>query len=115
MPYPGDEPTGLRHDRPHRDRPFRNRNSSLPRDALCLAPGPGGGGAPDLASLRRETEKAKQELTGLRTAQLLEVNDRLVQAAVQADTAAQTAVSSLDALTRLDPARRAHRRHPPGC
>jgi len=54
----------------------------------------------DLGSLRRETEKAKQELNGLRTAQLLEVNDRLVQAAVQADTAAQTAVSSLDELTR---------------
>ena len=54
----------------------------------------------DLASLRRETEKAKQELNGLRTAQLIEVNDRLVQAAVQADTAAQTAVSSLDELTR---------------
>jgi len=54
----------------------------------------------DLASLRRETEKAKQELSGLRTAQVLEVNDRLVQAAVQADTAAQTAVSSLDELTR---------------
>jgi len=54
----------------------------------------------DLASLRRETEKVRQELSGLRTAQLLEVNDRLVQAAVQADTAAQTAVSSLDELTR---------------
>ncbi|MCE9658879.1 MAG: diguanylate cyclase [Burkholderiales bacterium] len=54
----------------------------------------------DLASLRRETEKAKQELSGLRTAQLLEVNDRLVQAAVHADTAAQTAVSSLDELNR---------------
>jgi diguanylate cyclase (GGDEF)-like protein len=54
----------------------------------------------DLGSLRRETDKAKQELSGLRTAQLLEVNDRLVQAAVQADTAAQTAVSSLDELTR---------------
>ena len=54
----------------------------------------------DLASLRRETEKAKQELSGLRTAHLLEVNDRLVQAAVQADTAAQTAVSSLDELSR---------------
>ena len=54
----------------------------------------------DLASLRRETVQAKQELSGLRTAQLLEVNDRLVQAAVQADTAAQTAVSSLDELTR---------------
>jgi len=54
----------------------------------------------DLASLRRETEKAKQELSGLRTAQLHEVNNRLVQAAVQADTAAQTAVSSLDELTR---------------
>jgi diguanylate cyclase (GGDEF)-like protein len=54
----------------------------------------------DLASLRRETAQAKQELSGLRTAQLLEVNDRLVQAAVQADTAAQTAVSSLDELTR---------------
>ena len=54
----------------------------------------------DLASLRRETVQAKQELSGLRTTQLLEVNDRLVQAAVQADTAAQTAVSSLDELTR---------------
>ncbi len=54
----------------------------------------------DLASLRRETVQAQQELSGLRTAQLLEVNDRLVAAAVHADTAAQTAVSSLDELTR---------------
>ena len=54
----------------------------------------------DLAGLRREFGQAKEELSSLRTAQLMEVNDQLVQAAVHADTAAQTAVSSLDDLTR---------------
>jgi hypothetical protein len=77
------------------------RNSSPPRDARspCSRRRPRRC-APTSASLRRETEKAKQELNGLRTAQLLEVNDQLVQAAVHADTVAQTAVSSLDELTR---------------
>jgi diguanylate cyclase (GGDEF)-like protein len=54
----------------------------------------------DLASLRRDLAQVKQELSGLRTAQLLEVNAELVQAAVHADSVAQTAVSSLDELAR---------------
>ncbi|MEO7851833.1 MAG: diguanylate cyclase [Rubrivivax sp.] len=70
------------------------------RRTLALLQAQGEAMRADLGSLRRETEKAKQELSGLRTAQLLEVNGRLVQAAVHADTAAQTAVSSLDELTR---------------
>jgi diguanylate cyclase (GGDEF)-like protein len=54
----------------------------------------------ELAGLRRDLAKAKDELSGLRTAQLLEVNAELVQAAVHADSVAQTAVSSLDELAR---------------
>jgi diguanylate cyclase (GGDEF)-like protein len=54
----------------------------------------------ELAGLRRDLAKVKDELSGLRSAQLLELNDELVQAAVHADTAAQTAVSSLDELAR---------------
>ncbi|MDQ6640302.1 MAG: diguanylate cyclase [Pseudomonadota bacterium] len=54
----------------------------------------------DLASLRRDLAKAKDELSGLRRAQLLEVNAELVEAAVHADSVAQTAVSSLDELAR---------------
>ncbi|MGZ5184116.1 MAG: diguanylate cyclase domain-containing protein [Caldimonas sp.] len=54
----------------------------------------------DLSNLRRELAQARQELSGLRTAQLVEVNEQLVQAAVHADSAAQTAFSSLDELTR---------------
>ena len=55
----------------------------------------------DLAAMRRELAQGKEQLLNLRTVQLLEVNEQLVQAAVQADSAAQTAVSSLDELTRL--------------
>ena len=114
MPWPGDEPTGLRHDRRTVTDPSEQEQLAAARRTLALLQAQAEAVRADLASLRRETEKAKQELSGLRTAQLLEVNDRLVQAAVQADTAAQTAVSSLDELTRVDPARRADRRHRPG-
>ena len=55
----------------------------------------------DLSNLRREFVKAQQDFNGLRTAQLMEVNEQLVLAAVHADTAAQTAVSSLDELARF--------------
>ncbi len=54
----------------------------------------------ELAGVRRDLANAKDELGGLRTAQLLEVNAELVQAAVHADSVAQTAVSSLDELAR---------------
>jgi diguanylate cyclase (GGDEF)-like protein len=55
----------------------------------------------DLAELRRQFVKAQQDFHSLRTAQLMEVNEQLVLAAVHADTAAQTAVSSLDELARF--------------
>ena len=54
----------------------------------------------ELAGLRRDLAKAKDELSGLRTAQLREANTELVQAAVRADSVAQTAVSTLDELAR---------------
>ena len=54
----------------------------------------------DLTSLRRELAQVRQELSNLRTTQVLEVNAELVQAAVHADSVAQTAVSSLDELAR---------------
>ncbi len=54
----------------------------------------------ELAGLRRDLAKAKDELSGLRSSQLLEVSTELVQAAVHADSVAQTAVSSLDELAR---------------
>jgi diguanylate cyclase (GGDEF)-like protein len=54
----------------------------------------------ELAAMRRELAQARQELSNVRTAQLLEVNAELVQAAVHADSVAQTAVSSLDELAR---------------
>ncbi|HSC65469.1 MAG TPA: diguanylate cyclase [Caldimonas sp.] len=54
----------------------------------------------ELAGLRRDLAKAKDELSGLRSAQLLEANAELVQAAVHADNVAQTAVSTLDELAR---------------
>jgi diguanylate cyclase (GGDEF)-like protein len=54
----------------------------------------------ELAGLRRDLAKAKDELGGLRTAQVLDANAELVQAAVHADSVAQTAVSSLDELAR---------------
>ena len=54
----------------------------------------------DLARMRRELADAQLELGNLRATQLLEVNAELVQAAVRADSVAQTAVSSLDELAR---------------
>jgi diguanylate cyclase (GGDEF)-like protein len=54
----------------------------------------------DLAKMRRELAQVQQELSNLRTMQVLEVNAELVQAAVHADSVAQTAVSSLDELAR---------------
>ena len=41
----------------------------------------------DLANLRREFVKAQQDFNGLHTAQLMEVNEQLVLAAVHANTA----------------------------
>jgi len=54
----------------------------------------------DLAHLRRELAQVTDELSHLRSARVLEGSEQLVQAAVHADTAAQTAVSSLGELTR---------------
>src|SRR5690349_5231573 len=54
----------------------------------------------ELAQLRRELAQVQEELSTLRTKQVLEVNAELVQAAVHADSVAQTAVSSLDELAR---------------
>ncbi len=54
----------------------------------------------DLASLRRELARTREELSGLRAAHLREADEQLVLAAVHADSAAQTAVSSLDELAR---------------
>lgn len=54
----------------------------------------------DLANLRRELAQVSEELSHLRTARAAEGSRQLVQAAVHADTVAQTAVSSLDELTR---------------
>ena len=54
----------------------------------------------ELTRLRRELAQVQQELSNLRRAQVLEVNAELVQAAVHADSVAQTAVSSLDELAR---------------
>jgi diguanylate cyclase (GGDEF)-like protein len=54
----------------------------------------------ELAAMRRELSQVQQELGNLRTKQVLEVNTELVQAAVHADSVAQTAVSSLDELAR---------------
>jgi diguanylate cyclase (GGDEF)-like protein len=54
----------------------------------------------DLAGLRRELAQVKDELSQLRSLPALQANAELVEAAVHADTAAQTAVSSLDELAR---------------
>ena len=54
----------------------------------------------DLTKMRRELAQVRQELSDLRTKQVLESNAELVQAAVHADSVAQTAVSSLDELAR---------------
>ena len=50
--------------------------------------------------MRRELAQVREELSDLRTKQVLEANAELVQAAVHADSVAQTAVSSLDELAR---------------
>ncbi len=54
----------------------------------------------DLANLRRELAQVTDELSNLLSSRVLQGSEQLVQAAVYADTAAQTAVSSLDELTR---------------
>ena len=54
----------------------------------------------ELAGLRRDLARTKDELSGVRSTQLLEANAELVQAAVHADSVAQTAVSTLDELAR---------------
>src|SRR5687768_9624348 len=54
----------------------------------------------ELSRLRRDLAQVQQDFTGLRAAQLLEANERLVLAALQADTIAETAISNLDQLSR---------------
>ena len=54
----------------------------------------------ELANLRRELAQVTDELSHLSSDTVLEGSEQLVQAAVHADSAAQTAVSSLDELTR---------------
>jgi diguanylate cyclase (GGDEF)-like protein len=54
----------------------------------------------ELAALRRELSRARDELRSLRSAQVQEADAQLVRAAVNADSAAQSAVTSLDELTR---------------
>ncbi|HSW06915.1 GGDEF domain-containing protein [Aquabacterium sp.] len=60
----------------------------------------------DLAHLRRDLAQAKAEFSALPAAQLLEANEQLVLASLQAQQIAETAVSDLDEvarLARLDP------------
>src|SRR5580765_14057 len=66
------------------------------RRSLAMLNAQADGVRAELAGLRRDLARAKDELSGLRTAQLLEANAELVQAAVHADSVAQTAVSTLD-------------------
>ena len=54
----------------------------------------------ELTGLRRELARARDELRGLRSAQVQEADEQLVLAAVNADSAAQSAVTSYDELTR---------------
>ena len=54
----------------------------------------------ELAGLRRELARARDELRTLRSAQVHEADEQLVLAAVNADSAAQSAVTSYDELTR---------------
>ena len=98
--------------------PVRNSGSALPRGPLDgESPGDCVGAASktlqlldaqadavrsDLASLRRELVKAREELNGLRSARLKEADEQLVLAAVHADSVAQTAVSSLGELARYN-------------
>ncbi|HEX4234827.1 MAG TPA: diguanylate cyclase [Caldimonas sp.] len=54
----------------------------------------------ELEKMRHELAQVQHELSNLRSMEVLEVNTELVQAAVHADSVAQTAVSSLDELAR---------------
>jgi diguanylate cyclase (GGDEF)-like protein len=54
----------------------------------------------ELAGLRRELSRARDELRTLRSTEVHEADEQLVLAAVHADTAAQSAVTSYDELTR---------------
>lgn len=54
----------------------------------------------EVASLRREVVKTREELNRVRSAQLHAANEDLILAAEHAETVAQTAISSLDELSR---------------
>jgi diguanylate cyclase (GGDEF)-like protein len=54
----------------------------------------------ELDRLRRDLAQVQREFSSSRAAQLLEANEQLVLAAVQADAIAETAMSNLDQLTR---------------
>lgn len=86
QPAPGDEPG--------------SREATRAERTLQLLNGQADAVRADLAKLRRELARAREELSGLRAAHLQQADEQLVLAAVHADTAAQTAVSSLDELAR---------------
>ncbi|MDB5866899.1 MAG: hypothetical protein JWO70_4705 [Betaproteobacteria bacterium] len=52
----------------------------------------------ELERLRRDLAEAQREYSGTRAGQLLQANEQLVLAALQAETSAETAVSTLDEL-----------------
>ncbi|CAG1015948.1 two-component system, OmpR family, sensor histidine kinase VicK [Burkholderiaceae bacterium] len=54
----------------------------------------------ELARLRRDLTQAQEEFSEMRGVQLLEANEQLLLAALQADAVARTAVGNLDELTR---------------
>jgi diguanylate cyclase (GGDEF)-like protein len=54
----------------------------------------------ELARLRRDLAQVERDFSGQRAAQLLEANEQLVLAALQAESVAETATSSLDQLSR---------------
>ena len=54
----------------------------------------------ELARLRRDLSQAQEEFSEMRAVQLLEANEQLLLAALQADAIARTAVGNLDELTR---------------
>ena len=53
----------------------------------------------ELAILQRDLAQARRDFNGVRPAELLEANEKLVLAALQAESLAETAVSDLDQLT----------------
>jgi diguanylate cyclase len=53
----------------------------------------------ELAILQRDLAEARRDFNGVRPAELLEANEQLVLAALQAESVAETAVSDLDQLT----------------